>query len=419
MVLVSVLSSSAPNPLPMTTSTITKSVTSVTRVQSIDFLRGIVMIIMALDHVRNYFHADSFSFSPTDLTHTTPALFATRWSTHLCAPTFIFLAGTAVYFVAQRKSEKYVTYFLLTRGLWLIVLQLTVVRFAWNFDIGFHYNSSNIISTIGFSMIALAGLIRFSIRTILVTGLVMVAGHNALDNISFTHGSLPDIIWSFLHVPKTYYFAGDRSFSIVYPLIPWIGVMALGYCLGSWYEVKHSPQQRKKRMLQLGIILLLIFVILRFVKIYGDPEPWSHHLHFGTTVMSFFNLAKYPPSLLFLCVTLGISITLLGLLEGKNLEGWKPIIIVGKTALFYYVLHLFVIHTFALLVVISSGFSWQTMIFMIPPSQGPPLLKGKFGYTLSQVYMIWIGVVLFLYPFCFFWNSLKSKNKKKWWVSYV
>ena len=389
------------------------------RVASIDLLRGLVMIIMALDHVRSYMNFDSLVFSPTDLERTTPALFFMRVVTHLCAPTFIFLAGTSVFFVAQRKSLKDTSFFLLTRGAWLIVLQFTLIRFAWNFDPGFHYNSSNVISTIGFSMIALAGLIHLPLRGVLAIGLVMVAGHNLLDGVQFEEGTVADVVWSILHVRKGYVMDHGYSFLVLYPLIPWIGVMALGYCFGHLYGANYTPGQRKRIILQMGVGALVLFFVLRGLNVYGDPQPWSYFEQGSTTVMSFFNVMKYPPSLIYLCLMLGISLTVLGLTEGKALRGTGPVVVFGKVAMFYYVVHIATIHLVAMAAVVLSGYSWETMVFNASNSLGSPVLKGKFGFSVTGTYLVWIGVVLFLYPFCNYWNAFKSRHKEKWWVSYV
>lgn len=389
------------------------------RIESLDLLRGIVMIIMALDHVRSYLHFDSLMFSPTDLEHTTSTMFVTRLITHLCAPAFILLAGTSAYFIAQRKTVRKASVFLLTRGLWLIVLQVTVIRFGWNFDPAFHFNSSNIISTIGFCMITLSFLIYFPFKIILIMGLIMVVGHNSLDTVSFQSGTIAEVIWSFLHVRKLYIIGNDYSFLFLYPVIPWIGVMALGYCLGHLYDQRYRVQVRKKILLQIGSASLLLFFILRWTNVYGDPLPWTHQLTTGKTAISFFNVEKYPPSLLFLFLMLGVSLILLGLLEGQRLDRWKPITLFGKTSLFYYVVHIYVIHAIALLAVVITGYPWQTMVFIGGISTPSALLKGTFGFSLSQVYLIWIFIVLLLYPFCERWNSFKLKNKTKWWVSYV
>jgi uncharacterized membrane protein len=382
-------------------------------------LRGIVMIIMALDHVRGYLHFDSLIFSPTDLQHTTTAMFVTRLLTHLCAPTFIFLAGTSAYFIAQRKTKKETSFFLLTRGSWLIVLQFTLIRFGWNFDPAFHFNSSNIISTIGFCMIALSLLIHFQFKIILIIGLVMVAGHNLLDHVSFESGTVADVMWSFLHVRKLYTMSHDYSFLFLYPIIPWMGVMALGYCLGRLYDQGYPVEERKKVILQMGIVSLLLFFVLRWINIYGDPKPWAQQEELSKTILSIFNVEKYPPSLLFLCLMLGVSLILLGLLEGQRLDRWKPITLFGKVSLFYYVVHIFAIHLVALIAVVAMDYPWHTMIFIGSLGTPSPLLKGNFGFNLGQTYLIWISIVVLLYPFCEYWNSFKLRNKGRWWVSYV
>lgn len=389
------------------------------RIESIDLLRGLVMVIMALDHVRSYLHFDTFIFSPTDVQHTTRMMFATRLITHLCAPTFIFLAGTSAYFIAQRKTVKDTATFLLTRGSWLILLQVTLIQFGWNFDPAFHFISSNIISTIGFCMIALSFLIHLQFSAILAIGLVMVLGHNLLDNVSFESGSMLEIIWSFLHGRKIYALGNNYSVQFIYPMIPWIGVIALGFCFGRLYDQGYSVERRKKITLWMGIVSLVIFILLRAINSYGDPHPWSHQQELSKTILSFFNIEKYPPSLIFLCFTLGCSLVALSILEGRSLGRWKPITLFGKVSLFYYVIHVFVIHVLTLIAVVWAGYPWQTMIFIGSHNEISPLLKGKFGFSLGEIYLIWIAIVLLLYPLCVYWNSFKIRNKLKWWVSYV
>jgi uncharacterized membrane protein len=378
-----------------------------------------VMIIMALDHVRDYFHFDSFLYDPVDVQQTTVNLFLTRWITHLCAPTFIFLAGSSAYFIGKRKTVKDTAFFLLSRGIWLIVLQLTIIRFAWNFDPFFHYNSNTIISVIGFCMIALSVLIYFPLRTILIIGLVLVAGHNLLDGITFEDGTAADVLWSFLHVQKTFDLGNDYSFAFLYPVMPWIGVIALGYCFGRLYQPDYTSQKRRNILLYLGGASLIIFIVLRLSNVYGDPNPWSEYAETRTTLLSFFNLQKYPPSFLYLSATLGISLLLLAAMEEKNLSHWKHITLFGNVALFYYVLHIFLIHMLALFVAVVTGYPWDAMVFTGSVAKGTPLLNGSYGFNLWSVYIVWIGVVVLLYPFCVYWRSFKMRNKKKWWISYI
>jgi uncharacterized membrane protein len=205
----------------------------------------------------------------------------------------------------------------------------------------------------------------------------------------------------------------------LYPLIPWIAVMALGFCLGKLYDPHYPGQERKQLLIKIGLISLVVFFVLRSVNIYGDPQQWTYHASSITTVMDFFNVTKYPPSLLFLCLTLGAVILTLGLLEGKKPVFGEAIIVFGKVPLFYYVIHIFAIHLLALLAAVSMGHSWQTMIFIGSSSQPSPLLKGKFGFTLIQVYLLWISIIFLIYPLCKYWNNLKITNRHKWWVSYV
>jgi uncharacterized membrane protein len=388
------------------------------RIESIDLLRGIVMIIMAIDHIRDYFHYDAYFFSPTDIKQTTTVIFFTRWITHLCAPAFIFLAGISAYFIRQQKSKKETTLFLLTRGFWLIVLQFTVIRFAWSFDPLFHYNAHAIISDIGLCMMLLAALIYLPWNAILVVSLMMIVGHNMLDGVSFSSGTAA-VIWSLLHVNTYYDFGNGYSFEIFYPIIPWIGIMALGYCLGRLFDREYSSDYRKMFLLRTGIVSLVLLLLLRYSNFYGDPLPWSIQTEWSKTLLSFLNFRKYPPSLFYAGVMLGISLILLGMMEGKNLNRWKPVILFGKVALFYYVIHILVIHIFAMITAVLSGLPWQTMIFTGPIKDGSILLKGKFGFSIGYVYVVWIAVILFLYPVCVYWNDFKIRHKGKWWVSYV
>jgi len=389
------------------------------RIESIDLLRGMVMIIMAIDHVRDYFHFDAFLYSPVDLNQTSAGLFITRWITHLCAPTFIFLAGVSTYFVAQRRTINDTSFFLLSRGIWLVLLQLTLIRFFWNFDPLFHYNSNTIISAIGICMIVLSGFIYLRVRTIFFIGIIMVVGHNLLDGIYFKEGTLADVVWSFLHVQKSFDIGNGYSFTFLYPAIPWVGVMALGYCFGTFFSPDYSSKQRKNVFSQLGILCLLVFITLRASNIYGDPVPWSKQAEFGTTIMSFFNLQKYPPSMLYLSATLGVSLLLLAAMEGKDLKRWRPVTLFGNVALFYYVAHVFLIHLLAVVASVLTGHGWQAMVFAGSIAKGTPLLNGSYGFSLWVVYLVWIMVVLILYPLCMYWNAFKIHNKKKWWVSYI
>jgi uncharacterized membrane protein len=239
-----------------------------------------------------------------------------------------------------------------------------------------------------------------------------------MDGISFQSG-VGDFLWSLLHVNKTYHLGNGFSFEILYPLIPWIGVMALGFCVGRLFDQDYSSDYRKRILLRTGIVSLVLLFVLRYSNVYGDPVLWSVQTTWWKTLLSFLNFAKYPPSLFYVGVMLGISFILLGIMEGKNLDRWKPVILFGKVALFYYVMHILVIHMFAIIAVVASGLSWKLMIFTGPIKAGSILLKGKFGYSIGYIYLVWIVTIVSLYPLCVYWNKFKIRNKKKWWVSYV
>ncbi|HET9432040.1 MAG TPA: heparan-alpha-glucosaminide N-acetyltransferase domain-containing protein, partial [Chitinophagaceae bacterium] len=238
------------------------------RIESIDILRGIIMVIMVLDHVRDYFHADSLRFSPEDFSQTTSYIFFTRWITHFCAPVFVFLAGTSAFLSGQRKTKRQLSMFLLTRGLWLIIVELIIVNFAWSFNFKLPFISLGVIWVIGISMIVLAAVIHLQFKLGLVLGLVLVFGHNLLDNIHFD-GSL----WSVLHEPKIFQIDETHYLRITYPLLPWIGIMILGYCFGRLYTRDFTTERRKRWLLIMGTGAIAMFIFVRLINIYGDPSP--------------------------------------------------------------------------------------------------------------------------------------------------
>lgn len=386
------------------------------RISSIDLLRGIVMIIMALDHTRDYFHADVFFYSPTDLNQTNVAVFFTRWISHFCAPVFVFLSGTSAFLSAQKKSKKELSLFLLKRGLWLIFLELTIINFAWFFDVHFSNFDFYVFWALGGCMIALAGLIFLPMPFILVIGLVLIFGHNLLDNIHVPGNDLEAFGWGLLHDPKGFTFFGRNSFT-GYPILPWIGVMALGYCLGNFYIKSMSVLKRKKILISIGFISILLFIVIRFINIYGDPVPWSAHNTPAFTIMSFLNLTKYPPSLLYILVTLGPALLFLALAE-KPLNRFTGIIsIFGRVPLFYYLLHLYLIHVLGMLAAEFTGYDWSDMVLTVWVTDFPGL--DGYGFNLGIVYLIWIGIIIALYPLCKWYDRYKMANKQKWWLSYL
>ena len=374
------------------------------RVFSVDLLRGAVMILMALDHTRDYF--TNLRFPPENLAKATPALFATRWVTHFCAPVFFLLAGVGVSLaVSAGKSRREMSWFLLTRGLWLVVLEMTVLQFAWNFSIGFPLFLI-VIWTLGWSMVVLAALIflpRWAIATIAA---LMIATHNLLDAIKpDAFGTLAPL-WNFLHVPG---FVLGKAL-LGYPLIPWCGVMALGYALGVVFE--WTPEARRRILIRAGIAMVLAFVVLRYFNLYGNPVPWTPQRSAAMTVASFLNLLKYPPSLMYLLMTLGPAFIALALFENVRGRLASAISVYGRVPMFYYVVHIFVIHLLAYAFAMTQGGRGDFL------SLDTGSFPAWYGTSLPGVYLAWAIVILILYLPCRWFASLKAR-RKDWWLAYL
>lgn len=387
------------------------------RITSIDLLRGIVMIIMALDHVRDYFHTGAFLFNPLDLEKTNAALFFTRWITHFCAPVFMFLAGTSAFLVGQKKSKKELSYFLLKRGIWLVLLELTLINFGWNFDITFTNIYFIVIWALGLSMILLAGLIHLPFKLILVIAVLLVAGHNLLDNFHLSGNSLQAFGWALLH-DQNFFSWQEKNFLVGYPILPWIGVMALGYCFGTLYTSAYSSERRKKILVIIGGSAITLFILIRFINLYGDPFPWSRQSSAFYSFLSFIKAQKYPPSLLYILMTLGPSVLFLAFAEKINNTASKVVSVYGRVPMFYYVLHIFLIHLLAMAAAgLFTDYGWSVWILKQPLwfAEG---LKG-YGFSLSIVYLVWVVVVIGLYPLCKRYDRYKSAHKEKWWLSYL
>jgi uncharacterized membrane protein len=401
------------------------------RIDSIDLLRGIVMVIMMLDHTRDFVHSGAFQFDPTDLKQTTVAVFFTRWITHYCAPIFVFLAGTGAYLqFARGKSKSSLSKFLITRGLWLIVLELTVVRFGvfFNFDYKF-FGFLQVIWVIGVSMIILAALIHLPLKVVGAFGVLMIFLHNLLDKIQVAgwngEGSpIPSIwakLWFVLHQPFSPFPilpVLSPVVVVIYNLIPWVGVMAAGYAFGSVYKLE--PARRRRLLVGLGAIATALFFAVRAINIYGDPARWSPQTNVVFTFLSFLNTTKYPPSLLFLLMTLGPAMIALALFEsGTNVLGplRKPLVIFGRVPLFFYLLQWYTAHLLAIALGWFAGqpvaFQWESPVdkFTHPPPAG-------IGFRLWVVYLCWLGGVLLIYPLCKWFAGVKAR-RRDWWLSYL
>ncbi|WP_276483191.1 DUF1624 domain-containing protein [Paraflavitalea pollutisoli] len=394
-------------------------VAAIARIESIDLLRGLIMIIMALDHVRDYFHADALVNDPTDLATTTPALFFTRWITHYCAPLFMLLSGVSARISGERKTKKELTRFLLTRGLWLILLELTVVHWAWYFNILGKGVDLTVIWALGVSMIVLAGLIHLPGWAIASIGLAMVFGHNLLDGVTVPGNTLQGSGWALLHEQRAFFVDGFMVL-VGYPIIPWAGVMALGYCLGQVYAKDYPAQSRKKLLVVLGISAIALFIIIRGINIYGDGHPWSQQPTLVYTMLSFLNTVKYPPSLLYLLMTIGPALLFLAWTERQ--PGWlgQQISVIGRVPLFYYILHLYLIHLLALFATSFSGHSWRDMVldYALWTGRSSEQLAG-YGFSLGITWLVWALVVLLLFPLCKWYDRYKRSHKDQWWLSYL
>lgn len=385
------------------------------RITSIDMLRGLVMILMALDHIRDYFHYDAFLFDPTDLTKTNGAIFLTRFLTHFCATVFVFLAGTSAFFVGQRRDKKSLSIWLLKRGLWLVFVEFTIIKLAWFFKLDYSVLLFMVIWILGVSMIFLAGFIHLPKKLMIVLSILVILGHNALDGV-MPEGAFMSGLWSFLHVFNVVPLGNIQLF-IAYPILPWVFVMPLGYYFGEFYKPSVSPEFRVKRLWQLGISITLAFFIIRFVNIYGDPYPWSPQKSFDFTVMSFFNLTKYPPSLLYLLITLGPSIIFLAVTEKWKGSFFDKLITIGRVPMFFYIIHIYFIHLLALIAAVLTGFNASDMVIDFWINEEPQL-QG-YGFSLWVVYLVWIALIIGLYPLCSWFNNYKSNNRDKWWLSYL
>lgn len=383
------------------------------RVESIDILKGLVMILMALDHTRDYFHAYSFVHDPTDPLNTTIPIYFTRWITHFCAPAFAFLAGLSAFFIGRRKSKKELRIFLIKRGLWLVFIELTIVNFAWFFDVRFLNPSLMVIWSLGISMILLSILIYIPRKTLLAFSILMIAGHNLLDTVHFENS----VLWSIIHEFGFFTIFGDYNLMVGYPLIPWIGVMSLGFTFGTYYDVGYSQYQRVRLFNRFGIISILLFFFIRGANVYGDLIAWSSYGSFTQTAMSFLNPTKYPPSLSYLLMTLAGTFLFLAQSENWKGKAFDVIKTFGRVPFFYYIIHLYFIHTLALVAAQLTGFGWKSMILHQWVTD-TPALEG-YGFNLITTYLVWVALIVILYPICFRFDAFKQSHKHIWWLSYL
>jgi uncharacterized membrane protein len=367
------------------------------------------MVLMVIDHARDFFHG--VRDVPTNLATTTPFLFFTRWATHFCAPVFVLLAGTAAYLYGRSHTEGETRRFLLTRGLWMVFLELTVIRFGWVPDPFFRFTLIQVIWALGWSMIALAALSYLPLRAVVGIAVVMIAGHNLLDGVRGDLFGDWGWLWAVLHERRGLEPLPGRRVMISYPLIPWIGVMALGWGLGA--IMVRPAAERQRWLLRLGVAATVAFFVLRGLNVYGDPAPWGRQRSMVLTALSFFNCEKYPPSLAFLLMTLGPAMILLSYAERwADAPGAKPLVTVGRVPLFFYVAHLYLLRfTSAPIAFLRLG----------PVALGPPPTgtAGSPEFGLWTAYAAWIVALAVLYPMCVWYAGYKQRKRDRWWVGYV
>jgi uncharacterized membrane protein len=386
-----------------------------TRIDSVDVLRGLIMLVMALDHVRDYF--GDAAASPTNLATTTVPLFFTRWVTHICAPVFFLLTGTGAFLALRRRSRRGLSRFLLTRGLWLIFLELVLVRclgWQWNFD--YHLTMLTVLWALGWSMIVLSALVYLPAPVVAVIGGIIIAGHNLLDGVQAAAlGSLAPL-WTILHAPGVVFSDGSHLVFAAYVLIPWVGVTAVGYGLGQIFD--WQPERRRRFLVRGGMASIAAFLVLRALNVYGDPAKWAPQKSAVFTFLSFINTTKYPPSLLFLLMTLGPALLLLRAFDAREYGDSNPALTVGRVPMFYYIAHVVVIHTLAFVAALVRFHDTRT-VFESPTLDRFPITQPP-GWPLSLpwIYLIWMSVLVILYPACR-WYARKKLGSGNPWLSYL
>jgi uncharacterized membrane protein len=381
-----------------------------TRLESVDLLRGTVMVIMALDHVRDFLGVPGIS--PTNLAVTTAPLFFTRWITHFCAPVFFLLTGTGSYLALGRKSKPELSKFLLTRGIWLIFVELVPLRcLGWQFNFDYRVTVIFVLCALGWSMIVLSGLIFLPDWLVTTFGVVIILTHNLLDKIQSTNP-----IFILLHGQGFLLNTSRHVVFVAYPILPWIGVTAAGYGLGQIY--RWDAEWRRMFLMRLGLCLTVAFPLLRWTNVYGDPSRWSMQKSAAFTVLSFLNTTKYPPSLLFLLMTLGPALLFLRAFDGGTPRAMRPLLVYGRVPMFYYVLHVPLTHLITV-ILCYARYGHIYWMFQSPtlgefPVTPPP----GWGFSLPVIYLVWVIVVVTLYPLCLWFSRLKQRRSDAW-LSYL
>jgi uncharacterized membrane protein len=387
------------------------------RVASVDLLRGLVIVIMAIDHTRDFVHWAAMDFQPEDLARTTAPIFFTRWITHFCAPVFMFCAGLGAWFRLDRGGTvRDLSRFLWTRGLWLILLELTVVRLGFFFNVKYDVVLLLVFWALGLSMIALAGLVRLPYRAILSVSVGLIVLHNAFDGVrAQSLGSL-GWLWNVLHQPGLLT-PGPPAIILAYPIVPWIGVMALGFCAGRLYRL--PDDERRTTLMRIGVVTTLAFVVVRGINIYGDPRPWAGQSSLAMTIISFLNCTKYPPSLSLLLMTLGPAMIFLSLVDRARPRAWNPLVVFGRAPLLFFVVHLPLIRALAMALT-AARYGMAPFLFTPPPTLGTArkVFPADYGWDLWVVYAVWLAVIVLMYPLCRWFVELRQRRQASW-LSYL
>lgn len=378
------------------------------RISSIDIIKGLVMVIMALDHVRDLMHVNALTQSPTDLATTTPILFFTRWITYLCAPVFVFLAGTSAYFSFQKRKDVASSRFhMIKRGLWLILLDLVIINFILYFDIQFHTVLFSVVASIGFGFILLGLLLNLPSLALDVLGSIILIGHGLYGMYNAELSETARSIFNPFLILSVFPISTDKIFIVAYPPIPWLGIILIGFSFGKMFATVHA--KRNKQFITIGLTVLAIFILLRYLNVYGDPQQWAFQKDTMTTLLSFLNVSKYPPSLAFTLVTLGFMFLLLGFADRFNSSVKRIMIVYGKVPLFYYVVHFLLIHFITLIMLWFQGVPFFEMEFATS-TFGRPLNK-ETGVPLWMIFIIWFIVVAILYLPCKWYWQYKQNHR--------
>jgi uncharacterized membrane protein len=385
------------------------------RILSIDILRGIVMIIMALDHTRDFFHIGAMTGDPLNPDTTTGILYFTRWITHFCAPTFVFLSGLSAYLSAQHKTPAQASSFLFKRGLWLIFIEIAIISLGLTFNLQYNFIILQVIWAIGWSMIFLALASRISYQTVLISGLILVFGHNIFNLFPAPQDSTGGLILKvfFTASGTVVPLSANHLVGVFYAILPWTGVMFVGYGIGTWFKKSYEVKRRQRNLLIAGSVTIFLFIALRLVNVYGDPVPRKEYQDLFKNLLAFFNVSKYPPSLQYISMTVGTAMLILAFTERINNWFTKIASFYGSVPFFYYVIHFYLLHTILVIVFFATGHNTKEII------QVPFLFRpAAFGFGLPIVYLIWICVVASLYLPCRWFKKYKETHRQ-WWLSYV